>query len=269
MNPFSDPRYLRMAQYKDSGNLGARAALHQRFSTNPRGWPRWAFEALLPYLRGQVLEVGGGPGWLWRQNADRLPPGVRVCFSDLSAGMAREARSALPAAGFAFLNLDVQALPFPDGTFSTVIANHMLYHVPDLPRAVRELARVIAPGGVLFAATNGASHLRELDELIHAFEPGFHDSFGALISTFSLENAAAVLASGFAHVELHRYPDALWVTEAQPLTDYMLSLTGDDPRLTPARAAEATRFFQARLDAAGGGLPITKDSGYALARQAP
>jgi SAM-dependent methyltransferase len=265
MNPFSDPAYLRSAQYRTSANLGARAALHQRFSTNPRGWPLWAFDELLPHLRGRVLEVGGGPGWLWRQNADRLPPGLHVAFSDLSPGMACEARSAISVPGFSFLNLDVQALPFAEAAFNVVIANHMLYHVPDLPCAARELARVLAPGGVLFAATNGAAHLREFDELIHTFEPRFVDSFGSLIGSFTLENAVEVLAPAFGRVDVRRFPDALLVTEAQSLADYLLSLTGDDPYLTPDRGPEAVRFFQARLDAAGGSLRITKDTGYALA----
>ena len=194
-----------------------------------------------------------------------MPAGLRVCFSDLSTGMAREARAGLPAAGFDFLNLDTQALPFDSGTFSVVVANHMLYHVPDLPRAARELARVLVPGGVLFAATNGAEHMRPLDEMIHTFEPRFGDKFGSLIATFALENAADVLTPAFARVALHRYPDSLIVTEAQPLADYVLSVAGDDPYLTLDRAAELTRFFQAHLDAAGGALHITKDSGYALA----
>ena len=265
MNPFNDPRRLRAEQYKTSNNLSARAALHRRFSTNAHRWPQWVFDELAPHLRGRVLEVGGGPGWLWRENIDRRPTGLRVCFSDLSTGMAREARAALPAHGFDFLNLDTQALPFAGGAFSAVVANHMLYHVPDLPRAARELARVLAPGGVLFAATNGAEHMRQLDEAIHAFEPRFGDKFGSLIATFALENAVAILTPAFARVELHRYPDSLRVTEAQPLADYVLSVTGDDPYLTPDRAGELTRFFQARLDAAGGALTITKDSGYALA----
>ena len=66
MNPFNDPQRLRTGQYKTSNNLTARAALHQRFSTNPQPWPQWVFAELAPHLRGRVLEVGGGPGWLWR-----------------------------------------------------------------------------------------------------------------------------------------------------------------------------------------------------------
>ena len=124
MNPFCNPEFLRNDQYRTSSNLSARAALHTGFSTNPRGWLPWAFDALLPHLRGRVLEVGGGPGWLWRQNLDRLPPGVRVYFSDLSAGMAREARAALPASAFTCLNLDAQALRVADHLRRTDLRLH-------------------------------------------------------------------------------------------------------------------------------------------------
>ena len=54
---------------------------------------------------------------------------------------------------------DAQDLPFDDGTFDVVVANHMLYHVPDPRRAAAEFARVLRPGGVLLAATNGPQHL--------------------------------------------------------------------------------------------------------------
>ena len=50
---------------------------------------------------------------------------------------------------------DVQALPFKDDAFDVVIANHMLYHVPDPDRGVAELARVVHRDGVVLAATNG------------------------------------------------------------------------------------------------------------------
>ncbi len=264
MYPLKDPNYLRAHQYQDSANLSARAALHQRFSTNPHGWLRWAFDQLLPHLRGRVLEVGGGPGWLWRENAERLPAGVRLCFSDLSTGMAHEARAALPSATFTVANLDAQDLPFPNSTFQAVVANHMLYHVPDLPRAVRGLARVLAPGGRLFAATNGRRHLAELTHLAREFEPGFAADLAVLIDSFSLETAPAALSAAFAHVELHRYPDALWVTEARPLAAYIGSMSTASDFISRDRLGELEAFFQARITR-DGGVRITKDAGYALA----
>lgn len=264
MNPLKDPTYLRTHQYQDSANLSARAALHRRFSTNPHGWLRWSFEQLSPHLRGRALEVGGGPGWLWRENAERLPADLRVCFSDLSPGMAREARATLPAAHFVVANLDVQDLPFPAGGFQAVIANHMLYHVPDLPQAVRSLARVLAPGGRLFAATNGLTHLAELTELAREFEPRFAVDIPMLISTYALETAVEVLAPFFTQVEVHRYPDELWVTEARPLADYISSLSSAAAHFTRERLADLEQFFQARIDR-DGGVRITKAAGYALA----
>ena len=43
--------------------------------------------------------------------------------------------------------IDIQQIPYPDGSFDTAIANFMLYHVPDLPRAIGEVRRVLRPGG--------------------------------------------------------------------------------------------------------------------------
>ena len=171
MARLTDLRYLREEQYKTPANLSARAGLHERFSTAPGAWLPWVMDqiALLPGER--VLEVGGGPGGLWRENAGRLPAGLQVCFGDFSPGMLRSARERLNGLrGFGFANLDAQNLPLPAGAFDLVIANHMLYHVPDLPRAVRELARMLRPGGRLCAATNGARHMAEFYALMHTFD---------------------------------------------------------------------------------------------------
>jgi SAM-dependent methyltransferase len=104
-----------------------------------------------------VLEVGCGWGelaaWIARET------GAEVAATDLSPRMVELARERGVAAELA----DVQELPFADGTFDVAVAAWMLYHVPDLDRALAELARV-AP--VLVAATNGYDQLREMWELV-------------------------------------------------------------------------------------------------------
>jgi SAM-dependent methyltransferase len=86
---------------------------------------------------------------------------------------------------------DVQALPFADGSFDVAVAAWMLYHVPDLDRAVSELARVLRPGGRLVALTNSAFHLQELRDLVGS---------GPSPSTFTSENGVEILSRSFARV---------------------------------------------------------------------
>src|SRR4051794_3247217 len=140
---FTDQRYLRGEQYRDSGNLRARMTIHERFSINRRGWHRWVFDQVDLPAGARVLELGCGPGRLWQENADRLPPAWRLTLTDYSPGMAREAReglrTGLPPGALTVLVADAQSLPCPDRAFDAVIANHMLYHVPDRARAYAEV----------------------------------------------------------------------------------------------------------------------------------
>jgi ubiquinone/menaquinone biosynthesis C-methylase UbiE len=60
---------------------------------------------------------------------------------------------------------DIQELPLADGSVDAALAMHMLYHVPDIALAARELRRVVRPGGVLMASTNAADDKAEVGEL--------------------------------------------------------------------------------------------------------
>src|SRR5262245_16237962 len=128
-------------QYKDSSNLAARSSIY-RFGTSQQSWPLWVFDQMLAEFpaAANVLEVGSGPGGLWRRNLDRIPPNWRVMLSDLSPGMMAEARTALGAdARFSFANMDVHQLALPDASVDGIVANHMLYHVADLSQGLREI----------------------------------------------------------------------------------------------------------------------------------
>jgi ubiquinone/menaquinone biosynthesis C-methylase UbiE len=257
--------YLREKQYKTPQKLTARADLHRRYSTNPEGWLAFVLRQLDLRAGLRVLEVGGGPGWLWWQHPERVPAGMRVTVSDFSAGMVREARSRLAAGArdFHFAQLDAQALPFAAWTFDRVTANHMLYHVPDLGRAVAELRRVLRPGGFLCAATNGPEHLKELYALA-AEHSLWAETTGEAVLSYQLDNAEAVLGQAFERVAVRRYADALWVTAAQPVVEYLASMASYADLEKKVSPEELRREIQARIDKEGG-LRIAKDAGVVLA----
>ena len=257
MASIDDQTYLVNEQYRDASNLLARADLHTRFSTNTYGWQRWVFDHFSMPAGARVLEVGCGPGLLWSENRERIPADWAITLADLSVGMIEQAQRALgsEAARFQFMVLDVQAIPFPDASFDAVVANPMLYHVPDIARALVEIRRVLRPGGQFFAATNGQGHLAEIHELRRRFDPGL-DSWQ---SSFTLENGPSWLAPYFDHTVVDRYDDALAVTEAAPLIAYALSHAASG-NLSAARRADFERMVVEEL-AARGTIHITKDSG--------
>src|SRR5829696_7402642 len=165
MSRLTDQQYLKTDQYKDATNLNARLTIHERFSTNSYGWFQWVFDTLIKLpVDAKILELGCGPGYLWKENAGRIPVEWNITLSDFSAGMLDAAWRNLVVTGraFQFKEIDAQSIPFEDETFDAVIANHMLYHVPDRPKALQEIKRVLKPGGTLIAATVGDKHMKEM-----------------------------------------------------------------------------------------------------------
>ncbi len=61
---------------------------------------------------------------------------------------------------------DVQDLPFGNGRFDLVVANHMLCHVPNPDLAIGEAARVMKPEGLFTAATNGFGHMDVMKDVL-------------------------------------------------------------------------------------------------------
>src|SRR5689334_14435133 len=155
-----------------------------------------------------LIELGAGVGWLWLRNGRRIPVGWDITLSDFSPGMVAEQRKNMAQIPrpFSFEEIDVQAIPHPDASFDAVIANHMLYHVPDRPKAIAEMRRVLKPGGTLFTATNGDHHLQEMHQLMaqFGFQPSEYLSGFASVKGYTLENATAQLRASFEHVKLHR-----------------------------------------------------------------
>jgi ubiquinone/menaquinone biosynthesis C-methylase UbiE len=264
-SPYTDPQGLLTGQYRDGSNLNARAALHLRFGTATAGWFDWVMGQLAEVpAEARIVEIGCGPGLLWRHAGDRIPSGWQVDLTDFSRGMVTEARRHVAADNqFTTTVAAAGQLPFADERYDAAVANHMLYHVPDLDLALADLHRVLRPGGQLFAATNGERHLWELHELVRQVNPTSTDPFEGMTKTFQLENGPALLAPWFAELELHRYDDILLVTEVEPLVAYVASMAGwlDDEGLAALGQLAADKL------ARDGAIRLTKDTGMLVGQR--
>src|SRR3954467_14442373 len=107
---------------------------------------------LLPALRPglDLLDVGCGPGSITVDLAARVAPG-RVLGVDVASAPLEQARELAARAGAQaeFRVGDVYALEVDDGSFDVVHAHQVLQHLTDPVAALREMARVCRPGGVV------------------------------------------------------------------------------------------------------------------------
>jgi SAM-dependent methyltransferase len=257
--------YFRDIQYRDSSKLTARANLHSRYGTAAMPWFAWVVKQIKWKRDAVVLEVGCGPGWIWEQARHGVPGDLQLVLTDLSIGMVEEAvertRASFGDVDGAVVN--AQCLPFDDATFDTVVANHMLYHVPDPAQAVRELRRVVRDDGVLIAATNGPSHLHELLEITTevfgaSARPRFLEPFGA-------HNGSAILSEHFSSVEWCSYDGDLVCTNADDVLAYLVSLPPGE-RATDDELQRLADAVARALTEGDGALHVTKETGAFVCR---
>jgi SAM-dependent methyltransferase len=259
-----DQGYLRTVQYVNGEKLRARTQLHTKYATQSVPWPLWLQGLVAIPPGGAVLEVGCGTGLLWSGGWTKGAVDFSLTLSDLAAGMVAETvpvvRATVPLV--AGLVADAQYLPFGGDSFDVVIANQMLYHVPDPVLALRELARVLRRGGVLMASTVGPGHLRELFRIeASVFGPTrvlrHHEVFG-------VQNGRDLLAPFFDAVAWHRYDDDLRCTDVDDVLAYICS-TPPGEEATPEQVGALRDLIEARMAEQGGVLSVTKDVGAFIA----
>ncbi len=260
-----DSEHALAEQYASSGNLDARLALHLRYSTAAVPWHSWVWERLGLTPGTRVLDVGCGSGTLWRQDG---PSPRRLVLVDRSRGMLAAASRAVDGElGAHCVCCDAESLPFANASFDLVVANHVLYHVPDVYRALAEIRRVLTPGGRLVAATNGGDHMRELEELatVYLGVPPYRPE--VCPGDFWLETAGDLLPAFFPDHELHLHEDGLAVDDPQPLAAYAISMLADEERGRVAtRVPALLAAIRREMAASGGVFRVTKAAGIFEAR---
>ena len=142
-------------QYKSSFNLNIRIDLHQKYSINPIGWFNWLFEQINFSKVTRLLEVGCGNGELWENRQLNLR-NRDIYLSDISSGMIDDLKKKLNnSKDFSYLVIDCHQIPFKDGYFDAVVANHVLFYLKDIDLGLKEITRVLNEQGILYCSTYG------------------------------------------------------------------------------------------------------------------
>lgn len=208
-------------QYKTAGNLNARMSIHSKYSTNKQGFGNWIVSHYNFRKGMSVLELGCGTGVMWAGRTDIIGLCSRLILSDFSEGMLEKAKETLSGCdGIGFRVIDIQNIPFADNEFDAVIANMMLYHVPDLPKGLGEVRRVLKENGTFYCATYGENGMME--HIRGMF--GEYRTDNSANRSFTLQNGAEKLAPFFSKIERYMYEDSLAVTDVEDMVEYIYSL---------------------------------------------
>jgi ubiquinone/menaquinone biosynthesis C-methylase UbiE len=150
-----------------------------------------AMRLLQPGPDDRILDLGAGAGWCSAllQRLNRRTVAVDIAHEMLA--VSRERPGAKPIAAVAG---DLEHLPFADGSFDKAVCLSAIHHVPDMPAALREIARVLTPTGVAVFSEPGVGHA-QMPGSVRATK-----DFGVLEQDVLIEPfTEQCLRAGFAH----------------------------------------------------------------------
>ena len=210
-------------QYENAVNLNARISIHDKYSVNKQGFGNWIASNYRITEGMRILELGCGTADMWKSNSSLINKCSELVLTDLSEGMLNTARNNVGNAhNVTYRIVDIQDIPFDANSFDMVIANMMLYHVPDLKKGLSEVKRVLKKDGRFYCATYGEYGI--VPYIAKLLKP-----YGAeerINKNFTLQNGKQILKQYFSSIEMLEYVDGLEVTNIEDMLDYISSLSG-------------------------------------------
>lgn len=259
------PRKLVRQQYENPSNLDARCYFNKRFGVkkNKHGWYEYIFKHFDFPDDAKILELGCGMGNLWTSNNKRIKKEWDITLSDFSRQMLKETKNNVKDMKhkFNFKVIDADNIPYNDETFDAVIANHLLYLVPNVKKTLKEISRAINPGGILIASTSGKNYMKELEDLLRKSKLPVHLNYAKY--SFSLENGIKLLQNNFNKIKLYKSKGIFHVTEAVPMANYVLST---NTNLSKKQKQEVYDFFD-KYFSKNKKLIITRETGIFVAKK--
>ena len=230
--------------YATEEPLAVRVRTHKLYTQPPLDFQAWVLDHVPWRGDERVLDVGCGSGSYVEPLCQWLGRGGRMLAADLSGGMLRDLAARSLPAFVDLLNGDATRIPLRDGCCDVVLANHVLFHVPQMERAVAEIRRVLRPGGYLVAATNARDAMQafitEMEEAGRALGYAVEIPPVPARVRFTLENGWAILRPHFLGVRQDVVESALVFAEAAPAVAYIDSMRlVYEPQLPDGLAWEA------------------------------
>ena len=232
-------------QYKSDRNLNLRSNLHS-YNINKIDWDVWCFKQMNFIKNGRILELGCGPGKLWRKNKDNIDESLTITLSDFSKSMLKIAKDKLQDIehNFIYKEINAEDIPYKDESFDVVIAQHMIYFVPDIEKALREIKRILVPGGTFYVTANSCDSMAELNELAEKFAPNGGLNTNGFSSRFDLEHGKEILKKYFKEIDVEILEGKIIVDDAKPVVSYKASTIQGSSILVGETKRKFTKYLE-------------------------
>jgi len=210
----------------------------------------------------RVLDVACGTGVVTRLAAERVGPSGDVAALDLNPAMLAAARS-IPSSGAAiqWYETSAEAMPLPDGAFDVVLCQLGLQFVADKKAALREMRRVLVPGGRVLVSTPPPNAFFDVLDAALAQHVG-DQAAGFVRMVFSLREPATIEQlfrdAGFHDVAVRSYSKRLRLPAAR---DFLWQYVHCTPLVGMLSKLDAARHAALEQDVVRGWQPWSDEDG--------
>ena len=146
---------------------------------------------------------------------------------------------------FKFEEINAEKIPYKDESFDIVIAQHMIYFVPNIEKAISEIYRVLSKGGVFYVTANSKESMAELNLLAEKFAPNLGIDNNGFSERFDLENGGEILEKYFnkVEVEVEVLEGKIIVDDPKPVVLYKASTIQGSSILVGEKRKEFTTYL--------------------------
>jgi SAM-dependent methyltransferase len=200
-----DPKQFAAERFAQPDHLLSGLDIVVRYATDVPVGLEMLREGFRPEREGaRICELGFGSGYLLEEAVSAFPD-AHIYGLELSEAMIDHVRSRL-GARVTLIRSDMDALPFEDESLDSVATCWTLYFMPDIDATLREIRRVLRPGGKVMAATVAPDHQKELDDVSRAVLARFGGApIDELSLRFDLESGMEYMERNFPGYEVREW----------------------------------------------------------------